>query len=233
MMLKVDGFSSKSLAENTSESIVKFIIENDYQIGQKIPNEYELSQQLSVSRNTVREAIRALVSRNIVEIRRGAGTFVSQKLGIADDPLGLIFIKDKDKVYFDLIQIRFILEPPIASLAAQNATEEDIATLGRLCDEVEALLLAGEDPVAKDIEFHTQIAKCSKNRVVPNLIPVINAAITVFTQIQQNKVASRTIEAHREIFEAIQAHQCNDAQDAMILHLAYNRQKLRRTGRLE
>jgi len=226
--LSMDGFASKSLVEDTSEGIVKLIIENEYNVGQKLPNEYELSKQLGVSRNTVREAIRALVSINVVEIRRGAGTFVSQKKGISDDPLGFTFIKDKEKMYLDLIQVRFMLEPPIASLAAQNATAEEIEKLGQLCDEVENLLLAGQDPVGKDIEFHTQIAQCSKNMVVPTLIPIINAAITVFTNINENKVVSRTIEHHREIFEAIKAHHCNDAQDAMVLHLSYNRNKLRK-----
>lgn len=227
-MLDMNGFTSKSLVEHTSEGIVKLIVENEYNVGQKLPNEYELSTQLGVSRNTVREAIRALVSINVVEIRRGAGTFVSQKKGIADDPLGLTFIKDKEKMYLDLIQIRFMLEPPIASLAAQNATAEEIEKLGQLCDEVEQLLLAGKNPVEKDVEFHTQIAKCSKNMVVPTLIPIINAAITVFTNINENKVVSRTIENHREIFEAIKDHRCNDAQDAMLLHLSYNRNKLRK-----
>lgn len=231
-MLSVDGFESKSLVEITAEEIVKLIVENEYDVGQKLPNEYELSKQLGVSRNTVREAIRALVSINVVEIRRGAGTFVSQKKGIADDPLGLTFIKDKEKMYLDLIQIRFMLEPPIASLAAQNATAEEIEKLGQLCDEVEQLLLTGKDPVEKDVEFHTQIAKCSKNMVVPTLIPIINAAITVFTHINEHKVVSRTIENHREIFQAIQAHQCNDAQDAMILHLSYNRNKLRKNMKI-
>jgi len=227
-MLSRDGFASKSLVEDTAEGIVQLIIENEYNVGQKLPNEYELSKQLGVSRNTVREAIRALVSINVVEIRRGAGTFISQKKGIADDPLGLTFVKDKEQMYLDLIQVRFILEPSIASLAAQNATAEDIEKLGQLCDEVEKLLLAGRDPVKKDIEFHTQIAQCSKNMVVPTLIPIINAAITVFTNIHENKVVSRTIEHHREIFEAIKAHHCNDAQDAMVLHLSYNRNKLRK-----
>lgn len=232
-MLLVEGLANKSLVETTSEAIVKLIIDNEYNVGQKLPNEYELSKQLGVSRNTVREAIRALVSRNIVEIRRGAGTFVSQKMGIADDPLGLTFIKDKEKVFLDLIQVRFMLEPAIASLAAQNATDEEIAALGQLCDEMEQQLLAGENPVNKDIEFHTQIAKCSKNTVVPNLIPIINAAITIFTNIEENKMVMRTIEHHREIFEAIKAHQPNDAQDAMLLHLAYNRNKLRKSMRLK
>lgn len=230
-MLLVEGLANKSLVETTSDAIVKLIVDNEYPVGQKLPNEYELSKLLGVSRNTVREAIRALVSRNVVEIRRGAGTFVSQKMGIADDPLGLTFIKDKEKVFLDLIQVRFMLEPAIASWAAQNATAEEIEILGQLCDEVEQLLLAGENPIKKDIEFHTQIAKCSKNTVVPNLIPIINAAITVFTNIEENKMVSRTIEHHREIFEAIKARRPNDAQDAMLLHLSYNRNKLRKSMR--
>lgn len=122
---------------------------------------------------------------------------MSQRLGIADDPLGLTFLKDKEKVFMDLIQVRFMLEPPIAALAAQNATEADIEKLGQLCDEVEQLLLAGADPVKKEIEFHTQIAKCSQNMVVPNLVPIINAAITVFTNIKENQVVSQTIGHHR------------------------------------
>lgn len=227
--MQKDELTGKSLVENTAEKIIGIIVEKEYDVGQKLPNEYELSGQLGVGRNTVREAVRALVSRNIVEIRRGAGTFVSQKMGVADDPLGFTFIKDKHKAYLDLIEIRFMLEPSIASLAAQNATEEEIRKLGQLCDEVEALLLSGKDPVKKDIEFHTQIAKCSKNTVVPRLIPVINASIVAFTSINENKIISATIEHHREIYEAIRTHNSHDAQDAMMLHLAYNRNKLKKT----
>lgn len=224
----VEELTGKSLVESTAEQLIRLIVDNGYTVGRKLPNEYELSQQLGVGRNTVREAVRALVSRNIVEIRRGAGTFVSQKMGIADDPLGFTFIQDKHKAFLDLIEVRFMLEPAIASLAAQNATDAEIVILGHLCDEVEKLLLAGGNPVNKDIEFHTQIAKCSKNTVVPRLIPVINAAIIAFTSINENKIIAATIEHHREIFTAIKAHRPHDAQDAMLLHLAYNRNKLQK-----
>ena len=70
-------------------------MDNEWKAGDKLPNEYKLADKLNAGRSTIREAIKALVSRNILEIRRGAGTFISQKGGIADDPLGLTFVKDE------------------------------------------------------------------------------------------------------------------------------------------
>ncbi|MGE1061333.1 FadR/GntR family transcriptional regulator [Megasphaera paucivorans] len=221
-------FAKKSLVEKTAHKISMMIADKAYAAGQKLPNEYELSRYLGVGRNTIREAVRSLVSRNILVIKQGAGTFVSKKMGIADDPLGFMFVENKDKVLLDLIEVRFILEPPIASLAAQNASLREIHCLGRTCQEMEDALAAGQDPTDKDIEFHTQIATCSNNLVVPRLVPVINTAIKAFTSIEGHKVVAMTLSHHREIYEAIRDHRSYDAQDAMMLHLAYNRNKIRK-----
>jgi DNA-binding FadR family transcriptional regulator len=217
---------NKPLAAIVADEIINLIIDNNLTIGDKIPNEYDLAEQLGVGRSTIREAIKALISRNILEIRRGAGTFVSQKLGVAEDPLGLTFFKDKHKLALDLIEIRFMIEPRIASLAAMNATEEEIEKMTKLCDEVEILIQKGENHVAKDVEFHTCIAKSSKNLVVPNLIPIINTAIALFIDLTHSVLKQETIETHRDILEAIKTHQPNRAHDAMLLHLTYNRRNL-------
>lgn len=132
---------TKPLGETTSEKIIKLIVDENLKIGDKLPNEYELADKLGVGRSTIREAIKALVSRNILEIKRGSGTFI--KCGVADDPLGLMFVKDKLKLAVDLLEIRFMIEPKIASLAAINATKEDIEEMSKLCDEVEKLILNG------------------------------------------------------------------------------------------
>lgn len=225
-MSNIEKMENKTLVEKTSERIIKIIRDNGYGARMKLPNEYELSAQLEVSRNTVREAIRALVSRNILEIRRGAGTFISEKMGVAEDPLGFSLVRDKHKLASDLMQIRLMIEPQIASLAAQNAEPDDIERLGRLCDEVEESILSGGNYLQKDIEFHTQIANCSKNVVVPNLMPIINDALTVFANITNKREGDKTIKTHRNIFEAIKNHRSNDAQEAMLIHLIYNRNRL-------
>lgn len=219
--------SAKSLGEQTSERIIQLIIENDWKIGDKLPNEYGLADMLNVGRSTIREAIKALVSRNILEIRRGAGTFISQKGGIADDPLGLTFVKDKFKLALDLLEVRFMIEPSIASIAAVKATEDEIQQMSVLCDEIERLILNNEPYLGKDIEFHTAIAKSSKNLVMVNLIPIINSSITIFIDITSQKLRNETIETHREILNAIKSHNSNAAHDAMLLHLVYNRRNIR------
>lgn len=219
--------SSKPLGEQTSERIIQLIIENDWKSGDKLPNEYELANMLNVGRSTIREAIKALVSRNILEIRRGAGTFISQKGGIADDPLGLTFVKDKFKLALDLLEVRFMIEPSIASIAAVKATEDEIQQMSVLCDEIEKLILNNEPYLDKDIEFHTAIAKSSKNLVMVNLIPIINSSITIFIDITNQKLRNETIETHREILNAIKSHNSNAAHDAMLLHLVYNRRNIR------
>lgn len=218
--------SRRPLAQLVSEELVNLIIEENLNMGDKLPNEYELAKRLGVGRSTIREAIKALISRNVLEIRQGAGTFVSQKLGVADDPLGLTFFKDKHKLALDLIEMRFMIEPRIASLAAMNASPEDIEEMRKLCEEVEALIKAGENHSAKDVAFHTCIAKSSKNMVMPKLIPIIHTAIALFIDLTHSALKEETIQTHREILEAIESRDPNRAHDAMLLHLAHNRRNL-------
>ena len=215
---------TKSLSEIASDKIIKLIVDDNLKIGDRLPNEYELADKLGVGRSTVSEAIKALVSRNILEIKRGSGTFI--KCGVAEDPLGLIFIKDKLKLAVDLLEIRFMIEPKIASLAAMNATEEDIKEMSRLCDEVEDLILRGIPHMEKDIEFHTAIARSSKNLVTTSLVPIINKSISVFIDITNTQLKEETIETHREILNAIKSRNQNEAHDAMILHLVHNRRNI-------
>lgn len=217
---------TKPLGETTSEKIIKLIVDENLKIGDKLPNEYELADKLGVGRSTIREAIKALVSRNILEIKRGSGTFI--KCGVADDPLGLMFVKDKLKLAVDLLEIRFMIEPKIASLAAINATKEDIEELSKLCDEVEELILNGIPHMEKDIEFHTAIARSSKNLVTTSLVPIINKSIAVFIDVTNTQLKNETIETHKEILNAIKKKNANEAHDAMLLHLAYNRRNINR-----
>lgn len=211
----------KTLGHRVTVELMELIRKRGYCEGEKLPNEYELSSQLGVSRNTIRESVRALASRNILDIRQGAGTFISQKKGVADDPLGFSLMKDRLKLVDDLMQIRFIIEPQIAALAAQNATTEDIQILGVLCDEIESLIHAGQDFMQKDMDFHARLATCSNNMVMSNLIPVICQGITVFSTMAEQEF-EQTIKSHRKIFESISQRRAADAQQAMMFHLLYN-----------
>ena len=124
---------SHGLSEKVSQDILEYIARNGLQPGDRLPNEYELAGMLQVGRSSVREAVKLLVSRNVLVVRQGAGTFVSQKRGITEDPLGLSLIPDKHRLARDLMEVRILLEPQIAAAAAQNAAAGEIEQLEQLC----------------------------------------------------------------------------------------------------
>ncbi len=220
----------KSLPQKIAEDIIAFILEENLKPGDKLPNETVLCQRLHVGRSSLREAMRALASRNIVTIRQGSGTYIASSTGVADDPLGLSFINNKKKLIHDLMEIRFLLEPSIAALAAIHADDTEIKKICKLCDDVEELLKAHKDHSDKDIELHTAIALSSKNIVVPRLVPVIFRSIPLLIESTGNTLCNETIESHREIADAIAAHDAVRAHDAMYLHLVYNRKQIQPNG---
>lgn len=218
----------KPLAEQVSEYILAYIMENELAVGAKIPNEFELAKSIGVGRSTIREAIKILVSRKILEIRRGAGTFVSEKQGIVEDPLGLAFIRDKTNLAMDLVSVRLMLEPEIAMMAAKNAGKAQVEGLYAQCRRVEELIRKGESHMEEDIIFHKMIAACSGNAVVEKLVPVINSSIALFVDITNSRLGKETIETHREIIDAIRDQDGEGAKCAMNMHLIYNRRMIKK-----
>ena len=90
------------LSERVAQQISNLIKEQNIGVGDKLPNEFELAENLNVGRGTIREAVKLLVARNCLEIRRGKGTYVTEELGKIDDPLGFEYVKDKLRLAKDL-----------------------------------------------------------------------------------------------------------------------------------
>ena len=196
------GTQTKTLAEQVADGIMNLIQETPYKAGDKLPTEKELCESTGAGRNTVREALKILASRNVLEIRQGAGTFVSEKQGIPDDPLGFSMVNDHVKLTKDLLQVRIMLEPQIAALAAQCAKEHEIREL--------------------DTKFHTKIAQCTHNIVMENLLPVIGKGVAVFAKEVAQTEYDRTWISHRKIFCYIRDHKPFEAEMEMQYHLLYN-----------
>lgn len=186
-----------------------------------------MCEQLNVGRSSLLEAMRALASRNVITIRQGSGSYVSATPGMIDDPFGLTFVEDKQKMIKDLMEIRFLIEPSIAAMAAIRADETDIQNILTACENAEKLLLANKNHAEKDIAFHTAIALSSKNIVVPKLVPIINSSIPLIRESAKLTMRDETIETHREIADAIAAHDAVRAHDAMYLHLIYNQKHIK------
>lgn len=226
MAYQYEKVNQKLLVPQIEDQLMMFIQQEQIAIGSRLPSEYKLAEKFGVGRSTIREAAKSLVSKGILEVRRGAGTFVKNTEMAVDDPLGLSQFEDKYRLAMELFDVRILLEPEVAEVACRNATEEDKKRIERLCDEVEQLYMEGKNHVQKDMEFHEAIAKCSGNRVVEVLIPVILTAVTTFANLTNRKLQKETIETHRKITEAIIRGDSMGAKCAMIMHLTYNRQTL-------
>ena len=216
------GTQTKTLAEQVADGIMNLIQETPYKAGDKLPTEKELCESTGAGRNTVREALKILASRNVLEIRQGAGTFVSEKQGIPDDPLGFSMVNDHVKLTRDLLQVRIMLEPQIAALAAQCAKEHEIRELEEILEEMEAAMKKREDYSELDTKFHTKIAQCTHNIVMENLLPVIRKGVAVFAKEVAQTEYDRTWISHRKIFCYIRDHKPFEAEMEMQYHLLYN-----------
>ena len=216
----------KPLPELVSDEIEKLIVAGEFKPGDRLPSEYELAQRLGVGRSTVREAIKALVSRNILEVHRGNGTFVCEQVGLAEDPLGLKFMPHKKKLGLDLCEIRFMIEPEIAALAAKKATEAVIDEMQALCDLIRSKVHAGENYGAEDQQLHTLWASCTRNSIIPNLVPILNRAIPLFIDITKRALQQQSVRTHQAVVDAIRARDAAAAAAAMRVHLEDNRRSI-------
>ncbi|MDR1862359.1 MAG: FadR family transcriptional regulator [Treponema sp.] len=214
------------LTEQIADQICRLIHERQLLGGVKIPNEFELAQLFHVGRGTVREAVKLLTSKKILEIRRGKGTYVCEKPGMVDDPFGFHYTENKIQLIADLMTIRYLLEPEIAGLAACYATGGEIEQMKKAVRSIEELAGKNADYSNEDIAFHTLIAKSSRNMVMPNLIPVINYGIDLYNHSLKKYQTMKALMVHRDIIAAIEKHDPGAAKLAMRNHLEYNRQNV-------
>ncbi|WZL72454.1 FadR/GntR family transcriptional regulator [Clostridiaceae bacterium 35-E11] len=169
-------FDKVLLSEKVAENIKHLIIEHELKPGNKLPNEIQLARILNVSRSTIREAIKILVSKNILEIQRGKGTYVCEKPGVVTDPLGVTFMNKKDLLLY-LFETRLIIEPEIAALAAQRATKKNVEDLEKSFYKMKEDILEGRNHIEMDMDFHDIVAKSSQNPIIQRIVPMINGSI--------------------------------------------------------
>ena len=215
-----------SLPEQTAEQISRLIVEQHLTSEDKLPSEFELAELLNVGRGTIREGIKLLVARNVLEIRRGKGTYIASNPGEIPDPLGFAYYPDQLRLAMDLVEVRGQMEPWVARMAAERAAPEDLMVLRETCGVVEQDILAERDHSQSDVQFHTAIAKCTHNLVVPKLIPIITYSVALFITITEGRLKMKTLVDHREIVDGICNHDGDRAAEVMARHIEYNRAML-------
>ncbi len=203
------------------EQIERRIVAGDLKVGDQLPPEPELARQFTVSRTAVREAVKALCEKGLIEIRPGRGTFVINEGPDMRHSLGLLIKLDSAEGSRSLVEVREILEPEIAALAAMRITDEYIATLQDAVATMESALDNVEVFVEADLDFHLALAEATQNLIIPALIdPIIDM---LREQRKQTGKASGGLRRgqfhHKKILEAVIRRDPAAARLAMQQHL--------------
>lgn len=212
----------KRLSDQIADDIMAMIaIEKRFSPGDQLPNENELSEELNVSRTTLREAIRVLVTNGVLEIKRGLGTFVKQDFDISQTMKSLNHISDARIGAKDLYEMRLIFEPEAAYYATIRATDSELERILDYGKQIEEKIKLGEDRTDVEQKFHKSISKATHNAFMDKLMPVIFQAIDagVFLSQTSEHALQDTITDHKMIMEFMKARNPEGARSAMKVHI--------------
>ena len=212
----------RSYVADVIRTIQDMILDGRLTPGQKLPPERALSEALGVSRPTVREAFRSLQAMNILESRHGSGTFVSS-LGVEELLAPLQFVLSlAEGGLTHLFEVRLLLEPGAARLAAARASDHEIAAMRDCVRRTDTEARHDHRALLRlDIELHQLILRAAGNPLLEHLmaaLSVLGAESRSFTA-QLPGVSEKTIAEHQEIVAAIAARDPGAAGDAMDAHL--------------
>jgi GntR family transcriptional regulator, transcriptional repressor for pyruvate dehydrogenase complex len=222
-------FERAALSQQIAERILQMIKERQLKPGDRLPSERELAVAMSVGRPALREALRALAMMNVIEIRQGAGAYITN-LDTAHliQHLDFVFSLD-DSTILELFDARKIVEVGIIELAAQRITDEDITELEATLQKSLATMHDPEQFLFADIEMHTVIARIARNPILLRFIESIHQ-LGLASRRRTGRlsgVIGQSIVDHQRIVDALKARDPLAARDAMLSHLANVEEKLK------
>jgi GntR family transcriptional regulator, transcriptional repressor for pyruvate dehydrogenase complex len=190
--------------------------------GDLLPSERELVQTFGVSRSSIRDAIRSLEAIGRLEPRQGVGTVICDPAqSLAANPLAATLVEKRQTVV-ELLEVRNMLEPPIAARAARHATPDELAELEAILSRQEEMIRRHELAIAEDSEFHYCLALAADNSVVLKIIDVLMDLLreTRVRSLQAEGRQEKSLAGHRQILAALKRGDAEAAASAMRRHLS-------------
>jgi GntR family transcriptional regulator, transcriptional repressor for pyruvate dehydrogenase complex len=209
------------LYEQIVHQIEESIVAGRLKPGDQLPPERELAQQCGVSRTAVREAIKALCEKGLVEARSGRGTFITDGTTQAVRQSLDLMIKIGTDGFKHLAEVRAILEPEIAALAATRIQEAELATMREAVAVMDRISNDPDAFIEADLDFHLALAEGAANPLILSLLDSIvgllrEQRLRIFRVIGGSE---RGQICHRRILDAVERRDCQEAREAMREHL--------------
>ncbi|WP_207857562.1 FadR/GntR family transcriptional regulator [Lucifera butyrica] len=231
-MKQTDEFDfSRLLTPKPNESSVDYVINNIKELlltkklipGDRLPAEMELAKFLSVSRGSIREAMKILSAFGIIEIKRGDGTYVSSDIEgkVLFDPLLFSFILSQPE-FAELQELRLLLEKDVLRLVIKNATDREIEVLRKCHESLEALKIDNERTADKvlacDLEFHHILGKITRNKLLEKIYNFVMEYFRPYIEQSIHNHSYFSLESkqtHGKILEAIENRDFISAEEAV------------------
>ena len=219
--VELETIQKTKVYEEVAAQLERLIVEGVLRPGDKLPPERELAERFDVSRSAVREAIRSLELKGLVEPRPGEGTLVrTPSIDSLLNPLASL-LGQKRELVKELLEVRQMIEPPLAARAARNASPEDIEHLEKILERQREKVARQELAIEEDSEFHYTIAQASKNSVI---LKVVDMMMDILRESRERSLQvegrrEKSLAGHRRIVNAIKRREPEDAEEAMRQHL--------------
>jgi DNA-binding FadR family transcriptional regulator len=221
---------SSKVFEKIAEQIEKRILSGELRSGDRLPTERELSEQFQASRTAVREAMKTLAQRGLVDMRPGRGTIVIDGTSQAmRHSLGLMMMVGQAGNSANLVEVREIIEPGIAALAAVRATEEEITAMREAVRVMDDNLNEANAFIAADNDFHRALAKGTQNALI---LTLVDSIVDLLSE-QRKQIFSlsgapeRGQIHHKRILDSVVQHDAEAAREAMRAHLQQVREDVK------
>ncbi len=219
--MDLEPVKSVRIYEDIVRQVRALIADGHLKSGDRLPPERDLAERFRVSRTSVREALRSLQTRGLIEIRAGEGAFVRDvSVEALVEPLALVILPYREAVG-ELFEARHLLEPAIAALAARRATRDEIAEMERILDEQAREVARGRTGMTQDSALHAAIAQSAHNRAI---VRIVSALVDLLAQSREESLhtpgrPTRSHQDHRRILKAIRRRDEAGARRAMLDHL--------------
>ena len=208
----ISGIQRMPLQSEIIQFLYKYIKSNNLQPGDRLPSQEKLIEMMGVSRTALREALKTLEARNILEIINGKGIYV-KNISSQDLLTQLEFTKEKE-LLLEVLEARKIFEREIVALVVKNITDEELESLGKVLNVIMNKYNRGERQNMDDKKFHYMVYEYSHNRIMQNLILSIRGAMDKLWEFPLNMESpfTETIPLHAEFYYALKARDVKRAQ---------------------
>jgi GntR family transcriptional regulator, transcriptional repressor for pyruvate dehydrogenase complex len=217
--------------------IVDYIKENffngELKPGEKLPTERELANRFHVSRTSVREALRKLEIKGIIEIKQGSGSFIkASQIHSLGEELSSTIIQTEKKLIYEMLELRQALEVECAFLASRRATSEDLERIRKTLEMMDQSKNDVELGIQADLNFHINIVLAAHNSIFLQLFQTLSdhmqdtIRVTRRQRLKDPERAQETINEHKEIYLAIAAGDADQARQLMEKHITQIRREL-------